>query len=85
MNYTIEYRQRIEVNTDPQRRCYYGVYYSSELRWTDWDWLQVEVPAEKVESRLTFWRELNEYAVSERGELARSEYRAVPEPEEGVC
>lgn len=26
-------RRRIEVNTDPQRRCYNGCHASSELRW----------------------------------------------------
>jgi hypothetical protein len=30
-------RRRIEVNTDPQRRCYDGVHAKSEWRWTDWE------------------------------------------------
>jgi hypothetical protein len=77
----IEHRKRILVNTDPQRRCYNGCHFSSELQWTAWDWLELEVPEDKVERRLTFWRELSEYAVSQRGEEARSEFRAVEDYE----
>lgn len=76
--YTIESRRQVLVNTDPQRRCYNGCHASSELQWESWDWLELELPAERVESRLAFWRELNDYAISQRGESARHEYRAVP-------
>lgn len=34
--YQIECRKKIEVNTDPQRRCYDGVHARSEMRWTEW-------------------------------------------------
>ena len=43
--FTIERRRSIEVNTDPQRRCYNGCHASSEIRWTEWDWIDLEVPA----------------------------------------
>lgn len=79
--YTIETRRQIEVNTDPQRRCYNGCHFSSELIWTAWESLNSGVSAETVESKLTFWRELNDYAVSQRGASARCEFRAVPEGE----
>ena len=70
----IMYRERREVNTDPQRRCYNGAHFSSELRWTDWSVLEYTTP-EKATRRLEFWRELNDYAVSHRGEGARRELR----------
>lgn len=71
----IECRKLVEVNTDPQRRCYYGVHARSEWRWTAWETLEFGVPEDKVVERLTFWRELNDYAVSQRGEGARAEFR----------
>ncbi len=78
MNYTIECRRRKLINTDPQRRCYYGVHFSYEIIWTPWDWLEVEVPEDRVEQRLKFWRELNQGAVEARGESALKEFRKVP-------
>jgi hypothetical protein len=32
-------------------------------------------PAEKSEARLKFWTELNDYAVSQRGEGAKREFK----------
>ena len=34
--WTLFVRKRILVNTDSQRRCYDGVNFSEEQRWTDW-------------------------------------------------
>lgn len=34
--YQIQFRSRVIVNTDPQRRCYNGVNFSEEKRWTEW-------------------------------------------------
>jgi len=75
----IETRQRSLINTDPQRRCYNGCHYSSELVWTPWVVLEYNVPPEREDQRLVFWRELNDYAVSERGESARREHRVAGE------
>ena len=77
----IEMRRRYLVNTDPQRRCYNGCYAKSELVWGEWDWLELNVPEEKVEQRLASCRELNDFAVSQRGEEARKEFRAVEDYE----
>lgn len=74
--FSIQRRHRILVNTDPQRRCYNGCHFSSELIWSDWDELEYEVPEDKIERRLEFWRELNDYAISQRGEEARCEFVA---------
>jgi len=67
-------RHKYVVNTDPQRRCYNGANYSSETRWTEWIILE-RFSSEKSESRLKFWTELNDYAVKERGDLAKREFK----------
>lgn len=77
--FTIMQRTMREVNTDPQRRCYHGAHAKSELQWSAWDTLEIRIPDDRVETRLKFWRELNDYAVSKRGQSAKSEFRAVPE------
>jgi hypothetical protein len=76
MKYCIEHRRRVLVNTDPQRRCYNGCNFSEELQWTSWDCLEWDIPEETLEKRLTFWRELNDYAVSQRGQGAKGEFRS---------
>jgi hypothetical protein len=68
-------RTRVLVNTDPQRRCYNGCHFSSELRWTPWETLEYEIPDEKVAARMAFWKDLNDYAVSARGEESRREFK----------
>lgn len=77
--FSIQERRRIEVNTDSQRRCYYGAHAKSELRWTDWETLVPGVKPEDVHLKLSFWGDLNKYAVSQRGPSARKEFRAVQE------
>lgn len=73
--FQLETRGKVLVNTDPLRRCYNGCHFSSELVDTEWDWLEWDVPADKIEEKLAFWRELNDFAVSQRGESARKEFR----------
>lgn len=77
--FTINRRLRVLVNTDPQRRCYNGCHFSLELRWTDWESFESGIPESKLEHKMKFWRELNDYAISQRGEGARAEYVAVEE------
>lgn len=76
--YQILTRKQVMVNTDPQRRCYNGCNFSEELQWTGWDIIDFSIPEERLEARLTFWRELNDYAVSQRGESARCEFKSEP-------
>jgi hypothetical protein len=64
-------RCRTLVNTDPCRRCYDGAHFSSELRWTTWELLEYLRQGSDSQARLKFWRELNDYAVSQRGEEAK--------------
>ncbi len=76
----IRFRKLVTVNTDPQRRCYHGAHFSSKEVWSDWTSLESGVAADKVEARLTFWRELNAYAVAQRGkENTLAEYEAFEE------
>lgn len=73
--FSIVMRSRVLVNTDPQRRCYDGAHFSSELVWTNWTLLDSDVREDKAESKLKFWRDLNDYAVRERGVSAKNEYK----------
>ena len=77
MPLNLEMRAKTLVNIDGKRRCYNGCYAGWEWQYSDWAVLEYEVPLDKVESRLEFWKDLNEYAVSQRGESARREYRTV--------
>lgn len=69
-------RRHILVNTDPQRRCYNGCHFSSELRWGPWESLE-HVTSSYAEARVKWWRELNDDAVKARGEEARTEFKAI--------
>ena len=71
----IERRSQTLVNIDPQRRCYNGCHAKSELRWGPWEVIDWDIAPERIEERLKFWNDLSDYAVSQRGEGARSEYR----------
>ncbi|QHJ81936.1 MAG: hypothetical protein [Bacteriophage sp.] len=75
----IEYRDRRVVNTDPQRRCYNGANFSEALHWSKWEVLEYGVNNDGSAERIKFWKELNDYAVSQRGEGARRELRIVPD------
>lgn len=76
-------RSRRLINTDPQRRCYNGAHFSSELVWTNWEEL-CSTNMERAEARLAYWRDLNDFVVSQRGEEARSEYKLVKREEAKV-
>lgn len=73
----IEERHKVVVNTDPQRRCYNGCHAKFEIVWSGWKVLDYDVPVEKKDSRLAFWKDLNDYAVSQRGPSALKEFRVV--------
>lgn len=67
--FAIRRRTLIEVNTDPQRRCYNGAHFSSELRFTNWGVLESGLDEATATRRMEFWRGLNDYAVRERGKV----------------
>lgn len=79
--YTIWRRKFIEVCTDPQRRYYNGTWFSSEFIWTEWEVLESDVSAERIE----FWQDLNAYAVRERGEGAKQEFELREYHETNAC
>lgn len=74
-------RSRCIENRDPWRRCYYGAFADAVVTWTQWEVLDRTTRA-VAERRLAFWVDLNEYAVSQRGELAKCEF-VIRKPEEG--
>lgn len=73
--FLLMHRKRLLRNTDPQRRCYNGAHFSSEIVWTNWGVLDRLPTQEVAQRKLKFWTELNDYAVSSRGESARSEFK----------
>jgi hypothetical protein len=75
--YNLYTRQQFFVNTDPQRRCYNGCHFSGEYRWSGWELLEFKVPEDKIDQRLEFWQDLNDYAVSQRGKSAKKEFKKV--------
>jgi hypothetical protein len=72
-------RRHVEVNTDPQRRCYNGCHAKSEIVATPWQALERGPDAAWGERRLKFWNELNDYAVSQRGRSAKTDYEVITE------
>jgi hypothetical protein len=41
MSYTLYIRRGTIINTDPQRRCYYGAHASSRTDWSPWElWIK---------------------------------------------
>lgn len=67
-------RQKVLVNTDPQRRCYNGAHFSSEIVWTRWEPLVYIRPDQDAEAIKKWWEELNAYAVKERGKSALRDF-----------
>lgn len=76
--YTVMTRAKVLVNTDPQRRCYNGAFASYRMDWGPWESLHSGLTKEKADDQLKFWIELNDYAVSQRGEDSRREFKIVP-------
>lgn len=71
-------RSRVFVFDDPQRRCYNGAFGAHHYEWSAWEVLD-RFPADKAEAKLKFWRELNDYAVSPRGDSAKREFKVEAE------
>jgi len=74
MSVTIMCRSKVFVNTDPQRRCYNGAFKSYRYDWGQWEELDTQDTKEDADERLKFWKELNDYAVSQRGDGAKREF-----------
>ena len=61
----IEQRYKRFVFDDPMRRCYNGAYGAHHYEWSEWEVLESNVPTERVNDKLKFWHELNDYPVSQ--------------------
>lgn len=59
VKYVLCSRRQIEVNTDPQRRCYYGAHFSSEMVWTEWADLFALKTAEDAAESLKLYQSIN--------------------------
>lgn len=79
MKLIIQRRGFYEHCTDPQRRCYNGVYFSSEWRWSEWADFH-STTENRAEDDLKFWRELNDYATKGSTRM-KLQYRIKPQPE----
>ena len=71
----IQISRQYTALTDPQRRVYNGCTYSSKQAFTPFETLESGLSQEEVDQRLAFWVDLNNYAVSQRGENSRNKYR----------
>lgn len=74
MSHVILMRSKVFVWDDPMRRCYNGAYGDHHYEWGAWQSLEY-VKEPDIGRRLEFWRDLNAYAVSARGESAKSEFK----------
>ena len=72
---TIEISRQYTELTDPQRRVYNGCAYKSKQSFRPWETLESGISEKDINERLNFWVDLNNYAVSQRGESSRNKYR----------
>jgi hypothetical protein len=56
-------------------RCYNGAYFDAEHRWGPFEELDRLDTMEEAERGKLSWVELNDYAVSQRGEGSRHEFK----------
>jgi hypothetical protein len=75
MTYTLMTRRKYLHLNDP--RCYNGAYFDAEFLWGPWETLESNLPKERIDHKLKFWTELNDYAVSARGESAKREFKVI--------
>lgn len=59
MSFELEVRERIQVNTDPQRRCYNGCNAKSEVVWTNWSYLYSVENREEGEASIANFKRIN--------------------------
>ena len=70
--YTIMMRQR-ELQLNDSRR-YNGAHIDADMVWSEWEPLDYAETFEQAEARVNFWKELNDYAVSQRGASATRQF-----------
>lgn len=57
--FTLWCRKKVEVNTDPQRRCYDGCHFSSEMQWTAWGWVLERSDRQSLEETMATFQKIN--------------------------
>lgn len=57
--YVVQFRKKIVINTDPERRCYDGCNFSEKLVWTEWADLCPFRNKEAAEESAAGWRNIN--------------------------
>jgi len=55
----LQVSKQIEINTDPQRRCYNGCHFKSKLVWTDWDTLLTRKDKKSLEDTMLAFQRAN--------------------------
>jgi hypothetical protein len=66
--FKVSVRKQIEVNTDPQRRCYHGCHAKSEMVWTEWAHICTYSTREDADESAALFKSVNptrEYKVEE--------------------
>jgi len=59
--YLLMVQRAVEVNTDPQLRCYNGCHFSSEFVKQSWEVLYSSDNKEELEIDAKSWQKLNEH------------------------
>lgn len=68
MTFMLRVRRKVEVNTDPQRRCYNGCHASSEMQWSPWQTLFARNDKASLEETMAVFQRANptnEYKITE--------------------
>ena len=70
-------RHKVFVFDDPMRRCYNGAYGKHHYEWSSWETLHSNIDKEKGKDIIEYWENLNDFAVSQRGESAKKEFKLI--------
>ena len=60
--FMVEFRKKVIVNTDPQRRCYWGCNFSEKVVWTDWADICAYSTREIAEDSMATFRSINKHS-----------------------
>jgi len=64
-------QRKLQLNDS---RCYNGAYIDADMVWSQWEPLDSAKTFEQAIARVNFWKELNDYAVSQRGASATRQF-----------
>jgi hypothetical protein len=78
LGFLIMTRKQVEVNNDPQRRCYNGCHFSTEKVWTDWSVVGYRPSKEEGEARIKGWQDWDTQMDALNKTKIVREYKLVP-------